>query len=105
MSAETITEPQGGLEIHRTPALRLAAQRGAPQGLFTDVRAESITDAIRHREADTIHCDAVAKAQRTEGSAPLHHHTGTTALNPPHRLHQPCEHGGFSGRFPFAIIG
>ena len=105
MAAETVTEAQGRLEVHRFTTVGLAAQGGAAKRLLAHIGAETVTHAIRHGEADAIHRHTVAKTQWSEGRATFNNHTGTPPLNPANRLDQAREHRGFSGRFAFAIIG
>ena len=93
MPSEAVTEPQGRLQVHSTTPFRLASQRGALQGLFTDVRPKPIPDTLGNREADPVHRNAVPQVQGAEGASALNQETAPPALNPTHCLDQPCEHG------------
>ena len=92
MPSETIGESQSGLKIHRSTTGCLGTKGGALQSLLTHIRQKSITHKRRHREADTIHRNAVAKLQGSESTAASNQQRATTSFDLTDRLDQPGEH-------------
>ena len=61
MTTKAVAQAKRWLEVHRSPTVRLASQRGAAQGLLTHIGAETIRHQLCRREADAIHSHTVAE--------------------------------------------